>query len=209
MNSSLTRRLTQTFLALALTGASALPAITSAEAATPFCGVHWGSQSKSAGDVSTNVLMYNVRAGRHSCFDRLVIDLAAGQEYYKVGYVTQLRKPGGGPVVPLRGGARLSVLVAMHIRDTHGFPVYRPANPSDLVNVTGWRTFRQVKLAYSSNVNTPHLRAQSASLPAARPSASEYTNIGVGVRARLPFRVLTLPGTEGGIRLVVDVAHQW
>jgi hypothetical protein len=181
-------RLTQTVLALLLTGASAVPVAPNAEAAAPFCGIHWGSKSKSAGDPETNVLMTSVRAGRHSCFDRLVVDLAAGQEYYNVGYVTQLHKPEGGAVVPLRGGARLSVFVAMHPWDTHGFPVYRPANPAELVNVTGWRTFRQVKLAYSF----------------------EYgTDIGLGVRARLPFRVFTIPGTQGGVRLVVDVAHHW
>jgi hypothetical protein len=30
------------------------------------------------------------------------------------------------------------------------------------------------------------------------------STIGLGVRARLPFRVLQLPG-----RLVIDVAHHW
>jgi len=29
------------------------------------------------------------------------------------------------------------------------------------------------------------------------------------VRARLPFRVLTLDGPGSGSRLVVDVAHYW
>ena len=33
--------------------------------------------------------------------------------------------------------------------------------------------------------------------------------IGLGVRARLPFRVFTLTGPGSGSRLVVDVAHRW
>ncbi|GAB7045714.1 AMIN-like domain-containing (lipo)protein [Catenuloplanes indicus] len=33
-----------------------------------------------------------------------------------------------------------------------------------------------------------------------------YTKIAVGVRARLPFRVLTM--TDPG-RVVIDVAHRW
>jgi hypothetical protein len=51
------------------------------------------------------------------------------------------------------------------------------------VNVSGYRTFRQVAWAGSFE---------------------GQTNIGLGVRARLPFRVFTMPG-----RLVVDVAHLW
>ena len=34
-----------------------------------------------------------------------------------------------------------------------------------------------------------------------------YTTIGLGVRARLPMRVFTLPGPGNGF--VVDVAHHW
>lgn len=33
------------------------------------------------------------------------------------------------------------------------------------------------------------------------------TTLGVGVRARLPFRVFTIPGGHG--RIVLDVAHRW
>jgi hypothetical protein len=51
------------------------------------------------------------------------------------------------------------------------------------VNVTGYRTFRQVAWAGSFE---------------------DYSSAGLGVRARLPFRTFTLPG-----KLVVDVAHTW
>jgi hypothetical protein len=36
-----------------------------------------------------------------------------------------------------------------------------------------------------------------------------YTTIGVGVRARRPFRVFGLPGPDTGSRLVIDIAHRW
>jgi hypothetical protein len=36
-----------------------------------------------------------------------------------------------------------------------------------------------------------------------------YSSIGLGVRARLPFRVFKLDGPGTGSRLVIDVAHQW
>ena len=60
---------------------------------------------------------------------------------------------------------------------------YPYKNRAELVNVSGYRTFRQVAWAESD---------------------AYYTRFGLGVRARLPFRVFTLPG-----RLVIDVAHRW
>jgi hypothetical protein len=35
------------------------------------------------------------------------------------------------------------------------------------------------------------------------------TTLGLGVRARLPFRVALLAGPGGGSRVVLDVAHRW
>lgn len=35
------------------------------------------------------------------------------------------------------------------------------------------------------------------------------TSFGIGLRARLPFRVFTLPGPGTHSRLVLDVAHHW
>ena len=63
-----------------------------------------------------------------------------------------------------------------------------PANPCELANVAGYQTFRQV--AYAG-------------------SFEGQTTLGLGVRARLPFRVFILAGPGDGSRLVVDVAHRW
>ena len=105
-----------------------------------------------------------------------------------MSYVDQVRIDGAGVVVPLRGGARLEVTAAVPAYDGAGRPTYRPANRAELVSVAGYRTFRQVAWAGSFE---------------------GMTTVGLGVRARLPFRVFTLAGPGTGSRLVIDVAHRW
>ena len=155
--------------------------------AAPFCGITWGSLTKEAGQGSPGDLT-GVRAGRHDCFDRLVLDVAGPAAGYRVSYVDQVHQGGSGDVVPLRGGARLAVDALLDAHDDAGNPTYRPANRQELVDVTGWRTFRQV--AFASDFEG-------------------HTTLGLGVRARLPFRVFVLNGPGSGSRLVVDVAHRW
>ena len=72
--------------------------------------------------------------------------------------------------------------------DTAGHSTYLVANGRELTDVTGYRTFRQVAWAGTFE---------------------GYTTLGLGVRARLPFRVLQLPGPGTGSRVVIDVAHTW
>jgi hypothetical protein len=160
---------------------------TAAQAA-PYCGIYWGSLPKTAGAMSVAPII-NVRAGQHACYDRLVVDLAGPGGGTHVQYVAAVRTQAKGDVLPLRGGAflRIVVLDPTHNVDT-GVLTYRPANRTELVNVTGWRTFRQI--AYGG-------------------SDEGYTTIGLGVRAHLPFRVFTLPGPGAHSRLVIDVAHRW
>jgi hypothetical protein len=157
-----------------------LPAGTAA--AAPYCGITWGSMPKSANPTTVSELV-NIRAGRHDCYDRLVFDANGSVNGYWVSYVDVVTEDGTGNPVPLRGGARLSVTVQAPSYDDNGNLTYHPANRSELVNVAGYRTFRQVAWAGSFEGST---------------------TVGLGVRARLPFRVFTLPG-----RVVVDVAHLW
>jgi hypothetical protein len=170
-------------LALAVPAVAAVPAT-----AAPYCGITWGSTARS--DAGTSVApLTGVRGGRHDCYDRLVLDLAGPADGYSVRYVSQVTQDGSGAVVPLRGGARLQVTVHSPAYDVEtGDPTYTPTRRTELVNVSGWRTFRQVAWAGSFE---------------------GYTTVGLGVRARLPFRVLRLDGPGNGSRLVVDVAHQW
>ncbi|TDD71999.1 hypothetical protein E1262_04600 [Jiangella aurantiaca] len=155
--------------------------------AAPYCGIRWGSLPERAAATDTAPLV-DVRAGRHTCFDRLVLDFAGDADGYSVRYVSAVRMDGSGQLVPLRGGAYLEVVAIAPAYDDAGRSTYRPANPRELVSVSGWRTFRQVAWAGSFE---------------------GQTTIGLGVRARLPFRAFTLDGPGDGSRLVIDVAHRW
>jgi hypothetical protein len=132
----------------------------------------------SAGEVD------GVRAGRHACFDRLVLDVHGDLDGYVVEYVDQVRHDGSGEAVPLRGGARLQVTATAPATPTDAF--FRP--DGSLVDVSRYRTFRQVAWAGSYE---------------------GQTTVGLGVRARLPFRVFILDGPGSSSRLVVDVGHRW
>ena len=88
-------------------------------------------------------------AGRHQCFDRLVLDFQGQADGYRVEYVSTVRSDGSGQVVPLRGGAKLQVVALAPAYDSAGNPTFRPANRNELVNVAGWSTFRQVASAGS------------------------------------------------------------
>jgi hypothetical protein len=162
-------------------------AVGRAVAAAPYCGITWGSLLKAHASTAVAPLT-NVRAGRHPGFDRLVFDLAGPVDGYHVAYVAEVTEDGSGRVIALRGGARLQIIVVGPAHDDNYQPTYRPANRRELVAVTGWSTFRQVAWAGSFE---------------------GQTTVGLGVRARLPFRVFTLDGPGAGSRLVVDVAHRW
>ncbi|HZA77129.1 MAG TPA: hypothetical protein VE623_12155 [Acidimicrobiales bacterium] len=179
---------------LSLLGGVAIPAAARGSA-TPYCGIRWGSLPEQDSHY-TSAMITNLRAGRHECFDRLVIDLGPrdpglpGPEGngYQVRYVSQFTSDPSGKPIPLAGAADLSIVVHARAVDDYGRPTYRPANAASAVNVAGFSTFRQV-------VFDGTFEGQ--------------TQIGLGVRARLPFRVFSLAGPGGGSRLVIDVAHRW
>lgn len=193
MNRSTARPLTPLTIVLTAVAAAVFGLVSPAAAAAPYCGITWGSLPK-AQDAHDREMVNDVRAGRHACFDRLVIDLG-GQDVsfgsYDVRYVPRVVADGSGAVVPLRGGAALQVVVEAPAYDEYGNATYAPADRREVVDVRNFSTFRQVALAGSFE---------------------GQTTFGLGVRARLPFRVLTLAGTpfsDEGPRLVIDVAHRW
>jgi hypothetical protein len=158
-----------------------------ASAATSYCGLVWGSLAKTAPEMST-ASVTNVRTGQHYCFDRMVVDLNGPAAGYTVRYVPEIVQDGSGFTIPVRGNARLQVTVNAPSYDSNGNATYNPADKAELSNVAGYQTFRQVVFAGSFE---------------------GYSSVGLGVRARLPFRVFTLDGPGSGSRLVVDVAHFW
>ncbi|MFJ5700122.1 hypothetical protein [Arthrobacter sp. NPDC093139] len=156
--------------------------------AASYCGLVWGSLAKSNQAMSA-ASVTNVRTGQHYCFDRLVIDLKGKAGGYNVRYVPQVVQDGSGLPIKLRGGAFLQVTAHSPSYDNDtGKATFTPANRSEVTNVSKYQTFRQ--LAWAG-------------------SFEGYTTLGLGVRARLPFKVFTLDGPGSGSRLVIDVAHHW
>jgi hypothetical protein len=172
---------------LALAAALAAVLSPATAQAAPYCGITWGSLAKQAGNHAPSfngTELAGVRVGQQACYDRLVLDITGGTRVasFDVRYVDRVRQDGSGAVVPLAGGAFLQISVGVNN------VVAGPANSGTLANVTGFRTFRQV---------------------AGAGAFEGYTNEGLGVRARLPFRAFTLAGPGNTVRLVIDVAHAW
>jgi hypothetical protein len=145
------------------------------------CATNFGTGAKHATRMVQSKVL-TVRAGRHACFDRLVIDIGRGREPgFQVRYVRHIVADPSGMVLHVRGDARLLITI-----QAPAGPGYRP-NARNLADVSGFRTFRQVRGAGSFE---------------------GITSIGLGVRARLPFRVFRVSnGAQPGSRLVIDVAH--
>lgn len=161
--------------------------VPSSATAAPFCGIYWGSMAETTSSQTTAPVV-DVRSGRHACFDRLVIDIRGDGAGYDVRYVNKLRADGSGKVVRLAGGADIAVVVKAPAYNRHGNATYRPADRKHLVNVRNYSTFRQVAFVTSYE---------------------GQTQIGLGVRARLPFRTFVLDGPGDYSRVVIDVAHRW
>jgi hypothetical protein len=152
---------------------------------TSGCSVRWGSLPE-AGASWTTAQITDVRVGRHTCYDRLVIDVAGSVAgAYAVRYVP-VGTFDGSSSPPLQGGAVLEVITRAAVSPADSFLVDSVSLVD--VNVDGYRTFRQIRWAGSFEGET---------------------TIALGVRARLPFRVFVLPGPGSASRLVVDVAHRW
>lgn len=183
------RMLGTAVLALAVlvgAGCDALPPAPPGGTAADCRDVGWGSGTKAFPRMVTSPIT-GVRAGEHRCFDRFVIDLStvpAGG--WDVGYRT-IAEPGTGDPVPVRGAADLEIIVRAPTHTLGGTPTFTPADPLELVPTGGYETLRQAVFAGT-------FEGQST--------------FGLGVRARLPFRVFAIE-EAGRSRLVIDVAHRW
>ena len=187
------RRIGAALAALVLAGTGWAAATTTAGAATSAtahataCPTGWGSGAK-GGAASGTVPLKDIRTGRHDCFDRMVFDIPGGGSHigYYVTYVDRLRQTASGRYIPVGGGAILDVHVGAPSYDPDsGAVTYtgKVGRPLPGVKLTGYRTFRDTRFGGSFEGET---------------------QVGLGVRARLPFRVVQLSG-----HLVVDVAHTW
>lgn len=194
MNTSRLRLVVGAGLASAVLAAGLLPAAAGAAASGPYCGITWGSLAKSSPAMTQGPLT-GARVGRHDCFDRLVLDLgSAPAPGYDVRYIEPpYRAEGSGAPLLVAGGAVIQITAHAPAYDANGNStvpwsgtalVVRP----DQFQAAGYRTFKD--LVWGG-------------------SYEGYSSFGLGVRARLPFRVFQLDGPAGGSRLVIDVAHRW
>jgi hypothetical protein len=164
------------------------PATASAATTAVTCPTGWGSLPKSAPDADFGSLT-DIRTGRQDCYDRMVFDVpTAGTDTigYTVHYVDAFVQDPSGIRIPVSGGAILEIIVSAPAYDPETHAATYPGQggrPLPGVDLTGYRTFRDAKYGASFEGTT---------------------QVGLGLRARLPFRVFQLPD-----RLVVDVAHTW
>jgi hypothetical protein len=155
---------------------------------TPYCGTTWGSLGKYS-STQTAAPLVGAHVGRHDCWDRLVIDLSGSPAPgYVVSYTPAFYQVGTGFPLQTSGGAILTVEV-----NAPGQPIEHWSVGTHIVtpaqfSAGGYRTFRD--LVYGGTY-------------------AGYTDFGLGLRARLPFRVFQLARPGSGSRLVIDVAHQW
>ncbi|MFJ9818422.1 hypothetical protein ACIRU3_24790 [Streptomyces sp. NPDC101151] len=187
------RRIGAVIAALVLAGtglgaaSSAAGAAPAAAARAAACPTGWGSGAK-GGVTAGAVPLDDIRTGRHACYDRMVFDVpgGGGSVGYYVRYVARLQQTASGRYLPVGGGAVLDVRVGAPSYDPETGASTYPARVGRTlpgVNLAGYRTFKDTRFAGSFEGET---------------------QIGLGVRARLPFRVIQLSD-----RLVVDVAHNW
>ena len=163
-------------------------ALVPAGAANAACPTGWGSTAETSSAHPDSVVV-NARAGQHECFDRFVVVVEGDAPGYEVRYVKKFVADASGRVVDLRGNANLQVtLLGARAHDDEGNPTYVPERRRNMVDLDGFRTLKQ---AYWGG------------------TFEGTTVIGLGVRARLPFRVFSLDGPDDRTRLVIDVAHTW
>jgi hypothetical protein len=168
------------WLATAIILAGGLVSGTTAAAASPYCGITWGSGNKAAGSLSQASLL-TVRTGRHDCYDRVVFEFTGTAKGYRVAYKEAFTQATGQPLSPYTAGGAVIEVVLLEPSTLYG-------TGQHVANVFGYNTLRDV---------------------VAGGSFEGYTTFAVGVRARLPYRVFTLNGPDTHSRIVIDVAHYW
>jgi hypothetical protein len=156
--------------------------------AAPYCGITWGSQEKSGGNLSTGALL-EVRTGRHECFDRVVFEFNGPANGFNVGYRDVFTEAVGDLMNPyVAGGAVLGVQLMAPAYSPDYSWVFPARSGAHVGVVVGNQTLRDVMFGGSYE---------------------GYSTFAVGVRATLPFRVIVLAGPGSHSRIVIDIAHRW
>ena len=153
-------------------------------APAPYCGIAWGSLLKEAGGLS-GAPVVAARTGQHPCYDRVVFELGDLGNGYRVRYAAEVPTEGEGRPLVIAGGAFLRVTLLDPAYDVDTGASTYTCCPTD---VAGYLTLRD--LVFGGTFEG-------------------YTTFGIGVRARLPFRVFVLSGPGTHSRIVIDIAHRW
>lgn len=143
----------------------------------------WGSADESVADLGPAPL-WVVRAGTFPCADRLEFEIKGRATGYSVGYVDAVVQDGSGATLSVPGNARLQVQLHHPAYDETGRPTFFRRVGEAGADVRGYPTLQSVVFGGSFE---------------------GYTTFGVGVRARLPFRVWI----QDGRLIVLEVAHRW
>jgi hypothetical protein len=151
------------------------------------CPTGWGSLPRTAAGQGSSALTA-VTTGRHPCFDRVVVRVAGPASGHTVRYVGTVVADGSGKPLSVPGGARLELRLRHPAYDSAGRPTVPATFAKPVADVRGYDTLQAVVWGGSFE---------------------GVTTLGVGTRARLPFRVTVLPGPGRDSRIVLDVAHRW
>ncbi len=146
----------------------------------------WGTNIK-ANNSHSNTEMTGVTAVSWNCYDRIAINIGETAVHYNVNYVENVTTVGKGDNLSLGGGAklRISIQAGAYSTATDDWQTVYPATVGQTlpgVDVNGYSVLRDVKWGGSFESNS---------------------TIGVGVKEKLPFRVVT----EGN-QVYVDIAHK-
>jgi hypothetical protein len=185
------RRLSVLMVALlAVLGAAVAAAgiaVPGVAATAASCATPWTSGVDTAVALNQSPLVA-VQTGSHACYDRVVFRIAGSVGAgWDVRYVDVVRTDGSGAALAVPGGARLEVRLHHPAYDERGTATFAAPVGGRVADVAGNPTLRSVVFGGSFE---------------------GYTVLGVGTRARLPFRVFSLAGPGGDTRIVLDVAHR-
>jgi hypothetical protein len=151
----------------------------------------WNTAPDDGGLALSPAPLTQVRVGQHSCYDRVVFDVAGRDPVgFIASYVPVVKADGSGESVPVAGTQALEVVVRAPFVGTNDPQAWQdmPRVGDDLVaadSLSGWSALRGVTFAGS-------FEGQST--------------IAVGVQDKRSFRVWT-SGTGDQQRVVLDIAH--
>jgi hypothetical protein len=168
-----------------------LIALASSASAT-VCQAAWSSVDQSGGSLATAPI-FTSRVGQHTCYDSFVVEVDGPASGYSIGYADEVYTEGQGlplsPYMERPAGALIGIHLLNPSYDVNTGAIRYPFWPTQRVaDVGNFTTFRGV--VYGG-------------------SFEGYTTFALGVRARLPFQVLVLPGPGTHTRFVINVRHYW